>query len=59
MLVSGTEEGELYLWDMDSYNLQATIKGKYISLSFNILYISLSCVHIYRVSELTSAKEKP
>ncbi|XP_025263556.1 protein FAN isoform X2 [Camponotus floridanus] len=27
MLVSGTEDGELYLWNMDSYNLQATIKG--------------------------------
>ncbi|XP_072766799.1 protein FAN isoform X2 [Anoplolepis gracilipes] len=27
MLVSGTEDGELCLWNMDSYNLQATIKG--------------------------------
>lgn len=47
MLVSGTEDGELCLWNMDSYNLQATIKGKYISWSFYMfLYISypLSCL---------------
>lgn len=29
MLVSGTEDGELCLWNMDDYNLQSTIKGKY------------------------------
>ncbi|KAG5342883.1 FAN protein, partial [Acromyrmex heyeri] len=27
MLVSGTEDGELCLWSMNSYNLQSTIKG--------------------------------
>jgi len=30
MLVSGTEDGELCLWNMNSYNLQSTIKGKCI-----------------------------
>lgn len=29
MLISGTEDGELCLWNMDTYNLQYMIKGKY------------------------------
>ncbi|KAL2737770.1 protein FAN-like isoform X3 [Vespula squamosa] len=27
LLVSGTEDGELFLWSMDNYNLQFTVKG--------------------------------
>lgn len=41
MLVSGTEDGELCLWNMDSYNLQATIKGKYSSWLFLSFYTFL------------------
>lgn len=38
MLVSGTEDGELCLWNMDSYNLQSTIKGVHLSY---VLYINI------------------
>ncbi|XP_035736480.1 protein FAN-like isoform X1 [Vespa mandarinia] len=27
LLMSGTEDGELFLWNMDNYNLQFTVKG--------------------------------
>jgi len=37
MLVSGTEDGELCLWSMNSYNLQSTIKGENIFLFFKLL----------------------
>lgn len=38
MLVSGTEDGELCLWSMNSYNLQSTIKGTIKVLSFSLNY---------------------
>jgi len=37
MLVSGTEDGELCLWSMNSYNLQSTIKGENIFLFLKLL----------------------
>lgn len=30
LLVSGTEDGELFLWNMDNYNLQFTVKGNFL-----------------------------
>lgn len=43
ILVSGTEDGELCLWSMDTYDLQYTIKGKYIFfISFMIIELLLS-----------------
>ncbi|XP_067203387.1 protein FAN isoform X2 [Linepithema humile] len=49
MLVSGTEDGELCLWNMDGYNLQSTIKGH--ACGINAITFDKQCSSVISCAE--------
>lgn len=61
-MVSGTEDGEIFLWNMDTYHLQFTAKGTFhdnylLDFKRHIHFISFSTAHNCKINAMVFDQE--
>lgn len=60
-MVSGTEDGEIFLWNMDTYNLQFTAKGTFQSNCFfnyiKVIFTLFSIAHNCKINAMVFDQE--